>query len=325
MPSAPLCTVFDPAERVLYAGLDDGSIQLVDFFQRPPFAEVGNSEHGSSMPSQPSPEDRWSMPLDTRSPTLSLTISYDGTILVSGHEDGRILAWDVAKGKYMSKLNDLQAPVSNLQILEPIGFPQTKQVPTASSSVVKPKYESALSSNGSSGGLLTVPEKYVFTGTFRSSVSVPQQLGEGGPRDGLVDDFEAALTHSSFPSHILDEGIATFSGRGLQLAGSSEADGDLQKEVKLLRAQLAHSKAAQLAHAERAVELNGEVLRLRDLEKVRKRAKSIKRIKQGKAQEIMRKRYMGEEVDPEAEKELARQWEGEAEVSSTTDEMTGGD
>ena len=324
LPLAPLCLALDPVDRALYASFEDGGVQLIDFFKNTPLPSGENSHHGPSMPTQPPVSDRWHIPMEAASRALSLAVNHDGTTVITGHEDGRVLSWDVAKGKYSAKLCDLQAPVTNLQMLELEGFPQQPKAKTVSTSIVKPRYESSLASMGASGGWGSVPAKHALTALFQAPLPLPRLVDKFVHRDSLMDHFEAALNQPSLPPDILDEGMATFSEHGDRHAGSTETEASLQEEAGLLRAQLAHSRAAQMAHAERAVELNGEVLRLREIEEVRNRAKAVRRTKKAKAAEIMRKKYMGEQVDEEAEVELSRPWEGEGDVGSSTDETEEG-
>ena len=258
LPLVPLCITLDPADRALFAGLEDGSVQLIDFFKNTPHSNGDNGYQGAHMPTQPSSSDRWQIPMDTPSRALCVSLSYDGTSVVTGHEDGRVICWDVGKGRYASKVCDLQAPVTNIQMIEPEGFPRTQIASTTTSNVVRPRYESSLGASSALGGLGVFPEKYAFLGLFSSPVPPPRLLTEKNVHDCLMDDFDAALEEPSFPSAILEEGMATFSDLGSRTA-NSEAEGDLQEEVNLLRAQLAHSRAAQLAHAERAVGLSIEV------------------------------------------------------------------
>lgn len=145
----------------------------------------------------------------------------------------------------------------------------------------------------------------------------------------LLADFEAALQHTSFPSAILEEGIAALSAPFSSVDPPNTAEGgDLQAEIQLLRAQLTHSRAAQLAHAERAVEVGTELLRMQDEAKAKKRAKWVKRVRRAKAEEVQRKKYMGEKVESEDER-IGRGGEDERtgggdedeEVSSTTEDM----
>ena len=323
LPFAPLCLALDPVDRALYAGFEDGGVQLIDFFKSTPFSSEGMGPHESNMPTQPPTSDRWHIPLEASSKALCLAVNHDGTTVITGHEDGRVLSWDVARGKYSAKLCDLHAPVTNLEIMELEGFPQRFKVTSELTNIVRPRYESALASTGTSGAGASIPENHVFTALCRSLP--PPRLTDGAKdTDYLMADFETALNHSSLPSDITDEGVVAFSETGGRPGGSTETEASLQEDIGLLRAQLAYSRAAQLAHAERAVELNGEVLRLREAEETRQRAKEVRRTKKAKAAEIMRKRYMGEKVDEEAEIELSRPWEGEGNGSTSEDGLDEG-
>ena len=323
LPMVPLCVAVDPVDRSMYTGFEDGSVQLIDFFKTSPFFSAQNGFQGSNMPVQPPASDRWMMPMDAASKVLSLAVVHDSTTLLTGHDDGRILSWNVAKGRYLSKLCDLQAPVTNVLMLSLNEFPDASPAHTLSG-VIKPHYESSLAANGVAGGLGAVPEKYAFAALFQAALPVSQKLERDRQVVDVMDDFDEALTHSSLSNSMLQEGIFAFSEIGGRSSSSTETEANLREELDLLKAQLSHSRAAQLAHAERAVDLNGEVLRLREVEEARERAKHVKMAKKAKADEIERKRFMGEKVDSDAEAELARPWDGEAEVSSSADEMSDG-
>ena len=295
LPQIPLCLALDPADRAMYAGLEDGSIQSIDFYKQSPFEGLDGEQHGSHTPSQPLPSEHWRLPPETSSQALCLAVSYDGTTILSGHDDGKVFSWDVAKGRYAGRLLDLQVPVTNLQMMQPEGFPKPTQGLTMSLNVIKAKYENALTARKDCGGLSVVPDLYASAALSPTNLTVPRILQDReSDQDSLMGDFDTALSHSSFPSALLDQCTAAFSVPSRQSEDPTGVDEDVRREIDLLRSQLAHSRAAQLAHAERAVELNSEVLRLRDREEARLAADREQRIKNGEADQLMRENYMDE-------------------------------
>ncbi|KAL2044558.1 hypothetical protein ABVK25_012386 [Lepraria finkii] len=49
-----------------------------------------------------------------------------GTYLLTGHANGAIVRWDVAKERMASEITNLFQPVTNIQMLRPDGFYDTK-------------------------------------------------------------------------------------------------------------------------------------------------------------------------------------------------------
>ncbi|MCJ1395371.1 Pre-rRNA-processing protein ipi3 [Xylographa bjoerkii] len=324
LPSTPLCLVLDPADRAFYAGYDDGSTQLIDFYKRPSLSHPIQDPDFRSTPTQPPPEDRWFLPADVASAVLSLEISYDGTTLLSGHENGKIQTWDIAKGRYATQLADISSGVTNLRVLPPQGFlipfaPRLKIL-----NIVKPRYESSWTGSNMSSMESGVPETYTFTAQFASAIPLPS------PTNDPMISFHQALTHSSFPSGLLDEGLAqlaTFSSTAKSPSGSSDRHDDMDAEapeIARLKAQLRHARAISMAHAEHGVALGDELIRIQDAERRKRRMKKLGRIKRMGMEEERRKRVMAavggkQERAMEADKEAVE----DAELSISTEELTG--
>ncbi|SLM34719.1 WD40/YVTN repeat-like-containing domain [Lasallia pustulata] len=110
LPSTPLCLTLDPADRAVYAGYDDGSIQLVDFYKNASLTQALHDPALQSTPTQALPSDRWALPSAATSAALCLDVSYDGTSILSGHQNGKVQIWDIAKGRYNIQLADFSAP-----------------------------------------------------------------------------------------------------------------------------------------------------------------------------------------------------------------------
>lgn len=123
LPSIPLCLALDPADRALYAGFEDGSIQLINFYRDFSMTHPVHDSKLSTVPSQASPTDRWAPLAQLAYPVLSLAVSYDGASVLSGHRNGKVLSWDVGRGRHGPDVADFVGPVTNIAMLTPEGFP----------------------------------------------------------------------------------------------------------------------------------------------------------------------------------------------------------
>ncbi|KAI9879896.1 MAG: Pre-rRNA-processing protein ipi3 [Pleopsidium flavum] len=205
LPSTPLCLALDPADRACYAGYEDGTVQLIDFYKTPTLTNTLYDSAHQSTPSQASPKDQWPPPNDTLGAALCIAVNYEGNTLITGHQSGKIISWDVAKGRYSSELFDLSAPVTNLHMLPPTGFPYPTEPKLKVHNIVKPRYEASLS--GSEGDSGVVPANYNFTAQFTSSLALPR-LSADQTLIPPPSEFDTALSHPSFPTAMLDEGLA---------------------------------------------------------------------------------------------------------------------
>ncbi|KAI9819157.1 MAG: Pre-rRNA-processing protein ipi3 [Pycnora praestabilis] len=199
LPSVPLSLTLDPADRAFYTGFEDGSIQLVDFFNAPGLTNPLFDPALQSTPSQPPASDHWTAPNQDLGSTLCLSINYEGNVLFSGHEGGKVISWDIAKGRYVAEVADYSTPVTNLHVLPPTGFPNAPQPKLKVHSVVKPRYESSFTGAVGDDASSSVPANYNFTAQFTNML--PRQ-------DSNDNDFSFALTHPSIPLSLLEEGIA---------------------------------------------------------------------------------------------------------------------
>lgn len=151
LPMSPLCLALDPADRAVFTGYEDGSIQFMDFYKDGNTFSSLCGPAAQSGATEPAQSARWSAEgLD--SAVLCLQISYDGTSLISGHGNGKIQTWDVARGQFGKQLADFAAPITNLQMLKPSGFPDATRPALMLHNVVKPRYESFASGEPNSAG-----------------------------------------------------------------------------------------------------------------------------------------------------------------------------
>jgi len=121
--------------------------------------------------------------------------------LLTGHESGKVVAWDVGRGAFRDVVATLPGPVTNLIMLPPTGFPGAKERRGLKvHSVTKPRYDSVGPEMGT--GMSAVPGGYTINAQFVGEI--------GGSRDGRLGgmDLEEVLNYPGFPVTVLEEGLA---------------------------------------------------------------------------------------------------------------------
>jgi len=311
LPTTPLCLALDPADRAAYAGIEDGSIHFIDFYKQSDITHQLYNRDQTSAITQPPPSDQWNSSETSASATLCIQVSYDGTTLLSGHQDGKIHTWDIAKGKYSNRIVEFAAPVTNLIMLRPTGFPYSKEQNLKFHHVVKPRYENFTDSGSIADGAI-LSQRYTFTAQLTSNLPLP------GSED--IDTFHRALSHPSLPTSLLEEAAAELS--------SSNPNGQDSETLVELRTQNA-SLSARLAKAEEREHIARRGLQQREKEEwKRKQDEEIKaarkkqrRLRRVEVDEVRRKMEMGEPVGDE-DVEMAGP---EEDLSSSTDELDDSD
>ena len=319
LPSSPLCLALDPADRAVYAGYEDGSIQLIDFYTQGGSTQPLHNPALQSAPTQPPPSDRWSAPYHSASSSLCLQVSYDGTSLLSGHQDGKIHLWDVAAGKYDRQLTDFSAPVANIVMLKPTGFPNIKKPAVKLHNVVKPRYESFVNGDHGVSGI-NLPTKYTFVAQFTSTLPLPLSAAP--------TSFHQALHHSSFPIALLEESLAELSSPQKVFNASTDASelANLRAQNTALSSQLGDAEERHRSAAAIVIEQRKENWRRQKDEDIKAARKKRRRLRGIKTAEAARKREMGEAVDEEEEGDTDERGQDEEKaLSSSTDEMTESD
>jgi len=101
----PLCLALDPVERAVYVGLEEGGIQSVEFHgtQNRSGHEMYDGEF-RDMPVPVSSEVWGGDDTAEGRAVLSLAVSYEGNLVVSGNERGEVRVWDVATGGLFKNL-----------------------------------------------------------------------------------------------------------------------------------------------------------------------------------------------------------------------------
>lgn len=186
-PSFPLCISLDPSSRALFVSSEDSSLYMVEFFSERPLLGPG-AEDASTVVQVSSPFG--AMPSDA-GPASCLGVSYDGTLLLTGHPKGQVLKWDVADNRTPVELSNLNAAVTNIVFTSPLPDSTTTKTPT----VVKPVQAS---------------RNYVLTTQLESDL------------DSDTTRFDSMLKATGFPPDILEEAIAAFQQPSAGSVGEQE-------------------------------------------------------------------------------------------------------
>lgn len=208
LPSSATCSTLDPVDRAFYVGYEDGSVQSVELYKSNSVQHPLHDASLQSTPAQPSAEDRWLPPTGDTGEVESLTLSYDGMVLLSGYQNGKVVSWNVGRRKYASTVADYTHPVTNISMLPPNGLPHPSlDLNRISQTVVKPRYEQSLSESSVNPG--AVPADYAFQTRI---------LASSTPANGTkkTDQFSEALTHAFFPQSMMEEGLAELAAMSSQ-------------------------------------------------------------------------------------------------------------
>ncbi|KAK3711868.1 Pre-rRNA-processing protein ipi3 [Vermiconidia calcicola] len=243
LPAVPTCQVLDAADRAVYVGYEDRSVQQLSLYS------VQNVALGSA-PIQPPASSRW-LPSDkTAGAVLSVGLSFDGCSLLTGHESGSIFAWDVAKAGLTSSLLQapLPGPVTNLSFLPISGFTNESHSKLKVPNVVKPKFGAFDNANGA------VPGNYTLNVELNSNTSALEQ-----------SSFQETLTAASFPVSMLDEGLSELlSWR----SGNARPDASAEKDTgDFMALEDESEQPRQLSLEEQNVSLQAELEALRSLQR----------------------------------------------------------
>jgi pre-rRNA-processing protein IPI3 len=210
LPSTPLCFAVDPADRAIYAGSDDGNIHCIDLFRTKSNSathatdSVHNANQGSAI--HLDSKDSWSAASADIGPVQCISLSYDGTTLISGHGSGRILSWDVAKGRVQKSIADFGHSVTNLIMLRPDGLPIERPMFEVKA-ITKPKMDYSMPVKRGATG---IPAGYSLQGQIMPRLFSRQPPPP--PDDGLRQaQFYTALESPFFTQDMIDEAIRDLS------------------------------------------------------------------------------------------------------------------
>ncbi|KAK3997015.1 WD40-repeat-containing domain protein [Cladorrhinum sp. PSN332] len=190
-PTFPLCLSLDPASRAICVSCEDGSIYLEELFGEKPILGP-DSEQSSTVVQVSTPLGATQA---ETGPASCLSVSYDGTTLLTGHSKGQILRWDITENKTPVELANLNAAVTNVVFVSP--FPTGK--PTKTVNIIKPSQ---------------AERTYVFAAQLDSWAAASESR------------FDSLLNAAGFPKAALEEAIAAFQ----QPAPESAQDEELQRQ-----------------------------------------------------------------------------------------------
>ncbi|KAK0316945.1 Pre-rRNA-processing protein ipi3 [Friedmanniomyces endolithicus] len=200
LPSVPTCVTLDAADRALYIGYEDGSVQQIDLHTvgttaaAPTGMNALQNGDETVTPIQPSLSLKWNSPDVLHGAILSISLSFDSCKLLSGHQSGAVVAWDVASGRVQANVLQipLPGPVTNLSFLPAIGFARKTGRELNVATVVKPRFGAFDSGDGN------VPGNYAVNFELPSNLT-----SESSARSA----FEEALLAPFFPQSLLDSGL----------------------------------------------------------------------------------------------------------------------
>lgn len=213
-PSFPLCLSLDPSSRAVCVSCEDGSLYLSELFADKPLLGPG-SEDASTVVQVSSP---FGATQPDVGPASCLTLSYDGTMLLTGHPKGQIMRWDIAENKSPVELANLNAAVTNVAFVSP--FRADK--PTTTVTITKPSQ---------------AERAYTFTTQFDSYTASENRL-------------DSLLNATGFPQETMESAVAAF----YQPAAESSGDQDLQKKNEELWEIINEQRALQKQTLQRYVE-----------------------------------------------------------------------
>lgn len=251
LPAMPTCSILDPADRAVYLGYEDGSIQVLDLYatQTSLASELHNGN--DTAPLQSSPSSRLKAPDGAHGAALSITLSFDGTTLLTGHEDGSVLRWDLARGLFHGShlQSPLPGPVSTLSFLPVTGFSPASEARIKIPAIVKPKFGVFDAVDG------LVPANYTLN----------VELTDEGTSEASA--FTHELTASTFSTALLDEGLSELATWHKQpLTRTDENDGEKTDDFMVLDDEQARPR--QLTLEEQNQVLKQQIDALRRLQSV---------------------------------------------------------
>ena len=233
LPSTPLCLAVDPADRAIYAGNDDGNIHCIDLFRPKSNSathatdSVHNATQGGAL--HLDSKDSWSAASADIGPAQCISLSYDGTMLISGHGSGRILSWDVAKGRVQKSIADFGQSVTNLIMLRPDGLPIERPMFEVKA-ITKPKIDYSMPTKRGTTG---IPAGYSLQGQILPRLFSRQPPPP--PDDELRQvQFYTALESPFFTQDMIDEAIKDLSATSQAGSGvDTAADRNIAKIEKM--------------------------------------------------------------------------------------------
>jgi pre-rRNA-processing protein IPI3 len=200
----PLCFVLDPCSKGVFVSTENASIFSVEFFGPKPLLGPC-SEDSSTVVQVTSP---FCVAPSESGPASCLGLTYDGTVLLSGHPKGQIHAWNITDkqaGSGVKELTNLNAAVTNI-ILDPPLSRGSK--PTRAWNVVKPSQ---------------VQRAYTITAQFEADLRSETR-------------FHAMLKTPGFSDETLESAISAYSEQADENLGY-QISRDLHAQLEMFRQQ----------------------------------------------------------------------------------------
>jgi pre-rRNA-processing protein IPI3 len=208
-PSSPLCVSLDPGTRAVYLSTDDGCLFAVELFGERPLLGPHSVEHINGVIEVKEP---FGVAPDDAGPASCLALTYDGTLLLSGHTQGQILQWNLGGG-FPVELANVNAAVTNLVVVPP-------RLPvvaiTRAQTVVTPNQ---------------ADRKYAITTQFEG------YLGPG-------PEFLSNFTSPGFPDTALESAVLAFEQPAMAGIGSQELQHQNAELLEILNEQMALHREA---------------------------------------------------------------------------------
>lgn len=195
--ASAICIGLDVADRGVYCGYEDGSVQRVDFYTCTAASSQLRTQDSATAPLRPSPTSRWPY-ITAEKPAsepsaLCLAVSYDGTRLLSGHSNGTVNQWDVQNGQFSGTLATYpNAPMTSLHMLPVAGF--RPQCPPKMSQVQVSKPRPHEEYSRTSGGHMS--EAFAF------NVALP--LSRKSAASEASPDVSLAMHTTGFPAEMIN-------------------------------------------------------------------------------------------------------------------------
>lgn len=138
---------------------------------------------------------------DTCSPSITfndgilcMTLTYDGTTLLTGHASGRVSSWNLAKRSFLKEVMVLENPVTNLVMLSPEGLPDHRVA--VGNAIIKPRLD--LSSSSHTAETSGIPLNYVVQTQILgldTAATIRSGMTEDGWPEELLREEQQLIQH----------------------------------------------------------------------------------------------------------------------------------
>jgi len=300
----PQCAIFDPADRSVYIGSTDGSVQSIDILTTEGTCSIlDTSTRIASTAFQLPSEAKWSPPSTSNlGAAQCIALSYDATALITGHVSGTLLRWDVAKHRVVSEITNLSyQSATNIQMLTPTGFTTSNQeaiftIPT----IIKPRLD--LNNSSSDSATSPVPTEYTLSTQVIHGRQTPSQCSV----------INTSLFSNVMPPTLLDSAIQSLVHKHNSTTTNSSgtttpSNTDLYR-IDTLQEEIAHLKSQVVAHQrleQQRIDRHTERMNRREAISLQKRQAFFQAKKDGKNGDEAMKPFeqMEQDIDDETDED----------------------